>query len=178
MVRARAVKITRLPRDKDAQVDITVREMIRWTVHDAWHVDVRWLAEHWRLPHYNRLETAESYNANIRAAVEFELDPRDIELVRTPSYYARVIRRRGGARGDCDDTSLLLGTLLFSKGYQLAYVVMATSPMARDFQHVFVATYINGKWHNFDPSVPRPYSTDGLRQKWYRVPYGHGPPPL
>jgi len=178
VAKARPIKVTRLPRDKDAQVDVTLREMIQITIIEAWNPDVHWLANHWRLPHYNRLETAEAFNRYIRQKVEFDLDPKDIELVRTPSFYARAIRARQRVVGDCDDTALLLGTLLYSRGFQVAYVVMATSPVAREFQHVFTATYINGQWRYYDPAVKQPYSTDGLRRKWYNVPYGKGPPPL
>lgn len=173
------VKLTRLPEDKDLQVDATVRAMIEVTLVEAWNADVRWLLNHIRLPHYTELETAEAATRFIRARLPFEFDPEDIELVRTPSYYARAIRARQFPGGDCDDFALLLGTLLQSMGTQrIAYVVMARSPVVREFGHVFVAALIRSKWECLDPSVSRPYSTDGLRRKWYYVPWGKGPPAL
>lgn len=176
---ARLLKLSRLPENLDDQVDVTVREMIRITVIEAWNPDVRWLLNHIRLPHFNALETADVATRFLRERLPFEFDPDDVELLRTPGYYARAIRARTYPGGDCDDFSMLLGTLLQSMGVErLAYVVMARSPVVREFGHVFVASRITGKWHTFDPSVSRPYSTDGLRRKWYYVPWGVGPPAL
>jgi len=172
------IKVTRLPKDKDQQVTITVREMIRITCLEGWAHDLRWLAAHWKLPHYTQTETAEAYTTQIRRRVQFEFDPEDIELLRTPSYYARAIRQQQAAAGDCDDMALLLGTLLYSQGFNVAYVVMATSPIQREFQHVFTAVRISREWRFYDPSIARGYSTDGLRRRWFYVPFGHGPPAI
>jgi len=176
----RIYKLTRLPADKDRQVDITVREMMRITGREAWNPEVRWLLHHLALPHYSELELAEAMTRFIRQQLPFELDPEDVELVRTPSWYARSIRAGAKPSGDCDDFALLLATLLSAAGLQnLAYVVMARRPGEREpYGHVFVAAGIRGKWEYFDPSVSRPYSTDGLRRKWYVLPRGVGPPAL
>ncbi|MGH7259950.1 MAG: hypothetical protein ACREI9_04630 [Nitrospiraceae bacterium] len=175
----RVYKLTRLPADKDRQVDITVREMMRIAGIEAWNPEVRWLLHHLALPHYSRLELAQSATRFIRERLPFELDPEDVELVRTPSWYARNIRAGLKPSGDCDDFALLLVTVLAAAGFgSLAFVVMSRSPTIREFGHVFVAAGIGGKWEYFDPSVSRPYSTDGLRRKWYVLPRGVGPPAL
>lgn len=175
----RLLKLTRLPKDKDAQVDITVREMIRIAVIEAWNPEVRWLVHHARLPYYTHEEKAEAFTSFIRKQFPFELDPDDVELVRTPSYYARELRAGRARGGDCDDLALLLATMLYAEGFgQLAFVVMATSPVVRDFRHVFVAAFVGQQWRFFDPSVSVPYSTDGLRRRWYHLPWDKGPPRL
>ena len=125
----RLIKLTRLPKNKDAQVELTVREMIKIACVETWSPDVRWLATHARLPHYSHAEKAQAFCRFIRAQFPFELDPDDIELIRTPSYYARELRAGRRRGGDCDDLSLLLATMLSAEGFdRLAFVVMATSP--------------------------------------------------
>lgn len=171
----RIIKLTRLPKDKDQQVAITVREMIAITIAEAWNPSLWWLAEHWRLPHFNRSETAEAYERNIRRRVKFRFDPEEVELIRVPSALAADIRRNRPVFGDCDDMSLLLGTLLYSRGLSVAYVTISTSPHNPEFRHVFVAVRIGEQWRNYDPSVPRPYKTDGLRHRVWAVPFANQP---
>lgn len=174
----RLVKCARLPKDADEQVDLTVREMIRITCVEAWNEGVHWLAADARLPHHDRVETADAFTRFVRSNVKFEFDPEDVELLRTPSYYARRLRARLPVSGDCDDLALLLGTMLYSQGFQVAYVVMAASPIQWEFRHVFVAALVKHRdWRYYDPSVTRAYSTDGLRRRWYYTPFGKGPPP-
>jgi len=177
----RIIKLTRLPRDKDAQVDITVREMIRICQREVWSEDVRWLLHHVRLPFFTRRETAARASAFIRETFPFELDPEDVELLRTPAYYAKSLRaRRRPASGDCDDFALLLATLIGAMGIEeLGFVVMARRPGAREpFGHVFVTAKIDGKLEYYDPSVSQPYSTAGLRRKVYPIPSTNFPPQI
>lgn len=180
MLRQRLIKLTRLPADKDAQVAITVAEMVRITRCEVWSPDVRWLLHHIRLPYFNRRETAQAATEFIRTRFPFELDPEDVELVRTPSYYARTYRARCPASGDCDDFVLLLATLLGAMGVdEMAYVVMARRPGPREpFGHVFLAARIDGQLDYYDPSVSRPYSTAGLRRKMYPIPSQGFPPAI
>jgi hypothetical protein len=172
------LKLTRLPPDKDQQVDITVREMIRICQREVWSSDVRWLLHAFRLPFYTRRETAQAATAFIRTRFPFELDPEEVELVRTPSYYARSFREKRPASGDCDDFALLLAALLGSMGVlELGFVVMARKPGAREpFGHVFVTAKIDGVLGFYDPSVSAPYSTNGLRRKVYPIPSTNFPP--
>lgn len=172
----RLVKLTRLPPNKDLQVDITVSEMVRITQVEAWSPEIRWLLHQIRLPDYSPEQTGKAATEFIRRTFPFETDPDEIELIRTPSYYARAWRGRQRPGGDCDDLSLLLGTLLFSMGVPVSYVVISRSPTNPEFGHVFVAAKFNGIYRFFDPSVARPYDTHGLRVKWYHVPMAYGPP--
>lgn len=177
MGRMRILKVTKLPKDKDLQVDITVREMINLTCTEAWAKPVQWLCNNARLIHYDRAETADAYCQFVRRRVQFELDPRDIELLRLPSWYATQIRAGLKPPGDCDDMALLLGTMFFATGIRTAYVVMATSPTNKEFRHVFVAGQIGRDWRCYDPSVEGGYDTKDFRRRWYYVPFGVGPEP-
>lgn len=176
----RIIKLTRLPADKDAQVDITVQEMVRICQREVWNEDVRWLLHHVRLPFYSKRETAAKAAEFIRAKFPFELDPEEVELVRTPSYYARSLRTKRPASGDCDDFALLLATLIGAMGIaELGFVVMARRPGPREpFGHVFVTARIDGKLDYYDPSVSQPYSTTGLRRKLYWIRSTNFPPAI
>lgn len=173
----RVIKLTRLPKDKDLQVEETVRCMLALTVSEAWSPDLFWLTSLVALPLVGLGELPDRFCRYVKRNVRFELDPRDIELIRLPSSYARDIRRSRAVSGDCDDMALLLGAMLANRGFQVQYVVMATSPHDREFRHVFTQAYMGGgKWIALDPSVERSYETKGLRTKAYTVP---GPiPPM
>lgn len=167
----KVVKVTRLPKDKDVQVDMTVREMVALCERDVWNKDVRWLLHHVMLPHFTKREAAQRLTDFVRTYFPFELDPEEIELVRTPSFYARSYRAGRPASGDCDDLALLLAALLGALGVEaLGFVVMARRPGPREpFGHVFVSARIDGRNGYYDPSVSRPYNTHGLRRKVYPV---------
>lgn len=173
----RVLKVTRLPRDKDAQVEITVRAMIELSLIGAWNGDVRWLASHARLPGVGIGQIPKMFSGFVRRRMRFELDPEDIELIRIPSSFARAIRCNQPVSGDCDDMALLLSAMLGSQGFATEFVVMATSPHVPEFRHIFTRAYLGGgKWMGLDPSVARSYDTTGLRTKRYPVPWRRLPP--
>lgn len=176
----RLLKVTRLPRNKDQQVELTVREMVQICRVEVWSPKVRWLLHHVSLPHYTKRETAQKLTEFIRSRFPFELDPEDVELIRTPSYYARTYREGKPGSGDCDDFALLLAALLGAMGVEaLGFVVMARRPGPREpFGHVFVTARIQGNIGYYDPSVSRPYNTHGLRRKVYPVPIETLPPAI
>lgn len=172
------MKVTRLPRDKDAQVDITVRVMMGLAASHAWNPEVRWLSSHARLPGVGIGQVPRIFSRFIRGRVRFELDPEDIELIRVPSAFASDIRAGRAVCGDCDDMALLLSAMLGAQGFATEFIVMATSPHVRDFRHIFTRAYMGSDtWISLDPTVVRSYDTTGLRTKRYQVPY-KGLPPL
>lgn len=175
--RKRVIKIWRLPKDKDEQVAMTIRVMISETIAGAHHPRLRELASYAGIHARNELELGRAYTRLVRERVGFMFDPADVELVRTPGAIADDILSARPVFGDCDDMALLLATLLYSRGIQVAYVTISTSPHNKEFRHVFVAAKIGQRWETFDPSVSRPYRTDGLRHAWWHLPYGAMPPP-
>lgn len=167
---SRVVKVTRLPRDKDRQVDQTVRCMVALTISEAWSPEIFWLTSNVALPLVGLGELPDRFSRFVKARVRFELDPADVELVRLPSAYARDIRAQRPVSGDCDDMALLLGTMLSNRGFVIQYVVMAVSPRDPEFRHIFTRAYMGGgRWRALDPSVSRSYKTEGLRTRIYAV---------
>lgn len=166
----RVIKLTRLPKDKDVQVEETVRCMAALTVSEAWSPELFWLTSLVALPLIGLGEIPARFSRFVKQRVRFELDPRDVELIRLPSSYARDIRRSLPVSGDCDDMALLLGAMLSNRGFRVQYVVMAVSPHNPEFRHVFTKVFMGGgKWVALDPSVERNYETKGLRTKEYLV---------
>lgn len=170
----RALKIWRLPEDSDEQIALTVALMIRESVSGSYNPYVRKLASFARLHARTLEEVARAYTRLVADRVGFRFDPEEIELVRQPAALAQDILERRPTFGDCDDMALLLAALLLSQGIPVAFVTISTSPHNRDFRHVFVAAKLGHRWDTFDPSVSRPYSTQGLRHRWWMVPL---PPP-
>lgn len=179
LTRPRVVKVWALPKDKDAQVALTVTAMIQQAVSGAWDPALRSLAERMTVGQRTRSGIAHRASELIRQKVTFRFDPKDIELLRTPSALARDLLASRDVAGDCDDMACLLASLLFSLGIPVAFVTIATSPHRPEFRHVFVAARVGprGEWEHFDPSVDRPYNTK-YRTAWWAIPDQAMPPPV
>ncbi len=175
-MRNRILKLTRLPKDKDRQVEITVWEMVRLTVSESWRQEIFWLTSFASLPTSTVSELPYMFSRFVARNVSFRFDPEDIELIRLPSAFARDIKARRPVYGDCDDMALLLGTMLANRGYVVRYTVIATSPINPEFRHVFTEVWGGGsQWLALDPAVKSSYDTAGLRQRSYDVPWGRTP---
>lgn len=172
----RIIKLTRLPKDKDLQVDITVREMVSITVAESWRREMFWLTWFASLPTMGISELPHCFSRFVAKRVRFEFDPEDIELIRLPSAIARDIRAGRLVCGDCDDMAVLLGSMLCNRGYIVRYTVISTSPIVPEFRHVFTEVYCGSdRWMALDPAVAKSYSTDGLRRRSYMVPWRQTP---
>jgi len=96
------------------------------------------------------------FAAEARACLEFCRDDiryvRDIlnvETLHPPEWVLRI-----GA-GDCDDKSILLGSLLASIGHPVRFIACAFSPGA--YSHVWTQDLIYGKWVDLEPTEPIPF---------------------
>lgn len=170
------LKITRLPKDKDAQVAITINEMAKLVQGGWWNEQVRECADD-AIVRAGRLDADRLHAMSnfVRAKMEFCFDPEDTELIRLPSAMAREILYRGNSWGDCDDYSIMLAAMASSYGYRSGFVTMATSPHVKDFRHVFVIIALGDEILFLDPSVEQSYDTGDLRTAFWWV-KGHLPP--
>lgn len=178
LTRPKVVKVWALPKDKDAQVALTITAMIQQVVSGAWDPALRSLAERLAIGQRSRTGIAHHMTTWIRQKVTFRFDPEDIELLRTPAALARDLLANRMVAGDCDDMAALLASMLFSLGIPVAFVTMATSPHRPEFRHVFVAARVGQRgegWEHFDPSVDRPYNTK-YRTAWWAIPDQAMPP--
>lgn len=173
----RLVKVWALPKDKDAQVAITVTAMVQQVVSGAWDPTLRALAQQIAIGERAAAGVAARATEFVRQKIDFRFDPEEIELLRTPAALARDLTANRIVVGDCDDMATLLAALLFSLGIPVGFVTIATSPHRPEFRHVFVAARVGarGEWEHFDPSVDRPYNTK-YRSAWWPVPIQAMPP--
>lgn len=79
----------------------------------------------------------------VHGTVRYTGDVADVETVKTP--WALVT----SPFGDCDDMSVLAGTLLSTLGHPVRYVAVSTQPGVEQ-DHVFVETRIGKRWIALD----------------------------
>lgn len=86
-----------------------------------------------------QLPTLQRLYAWLQAHHQFEPDPVDAEVIRTPDYLARLVRRDGVFRGDCDDVATLAAAIVAAWGETPALGVIGPTPRERGgrFKHVF-----------------------------------------
>ncbi len=95
----------------------------------------------------------------VKTKVIYVLDPVGTEYITDPVIMLRDIRRRGEARGDCDDHALLLASLLGSVGVEARCAAVKLKdqlPEGEDYyNHVIAQAYIGGEWIDLDPCAKR-----------------------
>jgi hypothetical protein len=87
----------------------------------------------------------------VQQAVRYTKDPLDVELLHTPR---RMIELRAG---DCDDMTILLGSMLESIGHQVRLVLAGPDAARPDrFSHIYLEVQHQGRWIPLDPTMPHP----------------------
>jgi hypothetical protein len=86
----------------------------------------------------------------VRGNIRFTKDPVNKEKLYPPAELLKI------RAGDCDDISMLMGTLLMAVGYPARLMTVAASPGAPDqFSHVYVEGEVpagSGQWLPMDPA--------------------------
>src|SRR5437588_9627181 len=86
---------------------------------------------------YQSGDEAEAIYNFVQQNVRYVRDPLNWEYVKTPELLLREIEQYGQSAGDCDDMSVLGGTLLRSIGFPVAIKVTSYKP-DREFSHVYL----------------------------------------
>lgn len=111
---------------------------------------VKWVRDHWT----------------------FRRDPVHVELVKTPERLLTELKSRDMMIGDCDDASVLIASLTTALGYPSRFVVLQRKKSAKSYDHIYVETFADGRWHSLDGvALGREpfYESNGLRRKEYPV---------
>lgn len=82
------------------------------------------------------VEAAEAIRAFLVEHVEFQYDPPDVELLRTPRAMLREIELHGVTEGDCDDVATLGAALGLAVGIPARFVLLSFTP-AGPYEHVY-----------------------------------------
>jgi hypothetical protein len=96
------------------------------------------------VPAFDDYSEAQALYNWVRQNIRFTKDPVDKETLYPPSEMLQI------RSGDCDDISMLLGTLLMAIGYPARLMTVAAN--GDDFSHVYVEGQINGQWIPMDPA--------------------------
>jgi hypothetical protein len=81
--------------------------------------------------------------------IRFTKDPVNKETLYPPSELLKI------QSGDCDDISMLMGTLLLAVGYPARLItVSANDTDPQQFSHVYVETQVSGSWIPMDAARP------------------------
>jgi Transglutaminase-like superfamily len=96
------------------------------------------------VPAFDDYAEAQALYNWVRQNIRFTKDPVDKETLYPPSELLQI------RAGDCDDISMLLGTLLMAIGYPARLMTVAAN--GDEFSHVYVEGQINGQWIPMDPA--------------------------
>jgi hypothetical protein len=96
------------------------------------------------VPAFDDTSEAQALYNWVRANIRFTKDPVNKETLYPPAELLAI------RSGDCDDISMLLGTLLMAVGYPARLMTVAAS--GDEFSHVYVEGQINGQWIPMDPA--------------------------
>lgn len=101
------------------------------------------------VPWKDRRAEAEAIFRYIRRHFRFTYDPEGAELLQDLDA---ILEHR---HADCDDLTILSGSLLRAVGIPVRVVIVASDPRAPDaFSHIYLQAEVRpGRWVGFDPSV-------------------------
>lgn len=81
----------------------------------------------------------------VKTHVKYVKDPHGVEQLHDPILMIEKLFQ-GKARGDCDDMSLLIATLLLSIGHQPYFKMVRYKSSSGPYQHIYVVDYTrNGR---------------------------------
>lgn len=95
------------------------------------------------------------------AVVQYEKDPPDVELIKSPCRILREAANNGRATGDCDDSAVMIAACLKAAGIRCQFMAVSNEKLSQNFQnppldHVFTVAWDNQakKWISVDPVAP------------------------
>lgn len=87
----------------------------------------------------------------VQGNIRYTKDPFRLEVLHSPR---RMLELRAG---DCDDMSILLGTMLEAIGHPVRLILTGPDPSRpRLFTHVYLEVFHKGRWLPLDPTMPHP----------------------
>jgi len=87
----------------------------------------------------------------VRRHIRYTRDIYRVELLHTPR---RMIELRAG---DCDDMTILLGSMLVATGYPVRLVLTGFRPhKPHAYSHIYLQVLVRGRWVALDATMDRP----------------------
>lgn len=88
------------------------------------------------------LDEAKAIGQHVWEKYDYVKDPKGIEMILDPELSIQKLKK-GIARGDCEDMSLLISTLMLSIGLTPYYTIIRYPSSKSGFQHIYVTTWEN-----------------------------------
>ena len=143
------VTVTDLPRG-DAGTFKTVAAMADMIRKGSRHPAVRSLAVSIVYPYKSDLEKAEKLFSYVQRNVNYVRDSALTEMVHSAQYQVSAYHSNGFYHGDCDDHTVLLGSMLLSVGYPVRIVVIRVGRTPGPFNHVYLEALVGTRWIPMD----------------------------
>lgn len=108
------------------------------------------------------VQQAQCIHSWVRANVRYIMDVEGVETLQTAETTLRV------QGGDCDDSSVLIASMLGALGHPTRFFAMGFAP--NDFEHVVCETKIGNRWFACDATenVPFGWLPDGIVARLWR----------
>lgn len=122
-------------------IAVTLQRMVALTREYRRNIIIRNTAEKIieRVPAKNWYLEIQAVQEWVKANIRYTQDVADIEMLKTP------VALLESPFGDCDDMTLLTGTLLQSIGHPVRYVAVSTvDPL--NYEHVYLETKVGMRW--------------------------------
>lgn len=104
-----------------------------------------------RVPAKDRLGEVRALFEWVRRNVRYTRDIFRVELLHTAR---RMLELRAG---DCDDMTILLGSMLLSTGHPVRLALVGFRPnKPHSYSHIYLEANVRGKWIPLDATVPHP----------------------
>lgn len=148
------VQVVRVPHGNQGTLE-TARIISRMICEGAKDFYVRQKAieifRAFRIPAKDRWGEVRSLFEWVRRNIRYTRDIFRVELLHTPR---RMLELRAG---DCDDMSILLGSMLVSTGHPVRLVLVGFRPdKPHLYSHIYPEVNVRGRWIPIDATMPRP----------------------
>lgn len=105
----------------------------------------------YRVPAKDRFGEICSLFEWVRRNIRYTRDIFRVELLHTPR---RMLELKAG---DCDDMTILLGSMLLSTGHPVRLVLVGFRPHRPHlYSHIYPEVLVRGRWLALDATMPRP----------------------
>lgn len=98
------------------------------------------ILEYYKVPSQDYAKEAKAIGTYIQKHMRYVRDPNGAEMLHDPVMLVDQMKRNQ-AQGDCDDMTLLIGTLLLSIGHQPYFRCVRYFPGSGPYQHIYVVCY-------------------------------------
>ncbi len=145
----RSISTIPLPRG-DAGTMVTVSAMADMIRKGSRSPAVRSLAVSIVYPYKTALEKLNALFNYVQRNVSYVRDNSIMEMIHSAPHQLSSYAQNGFYHGDCDDHTILLGSLLISVGYPVQIVIVRVGKSPGPYNHVYLETLVRGGWISMD----------------------------